>query len=66
MILGLCILIFIIAVLASVWKEGLMLAVVFLLSGYDVHPLIALIIAGALYVILFVGEKIKNGSGTDV
>lgn len=62
MILGFCILIFIIAVLASVWKEGLTLAVAFLLSGYDVHPLIALIVAVVLYVVLFAGEKIKNGS----
>lgn len=62
MILGFCILIFIIAVLASVWKEGLTLAVAFLLSGYDVHPLVAMAVAVALYIALFAGEKIKNGS----
>lgn len=66
MVLGFCILVFIIAALASFWKEGLVLAVAFFLSGHDVNPFIALIVAVVLYVVLFVGEKIKNGSGTDV
>lgn len=66
MILGLCILIFIIAILASLWKEGLAVTVTLFLSGYEVNPLIAMIIGIVVYLVLFVGEKIKNGSKQDV